>query len=76
RDLGYRTYAMLQKGTLDQRVLRERYVEALELEKAIQRAIMGGGGFVLGFTHHYKEVRDWFSEKGIEIIPVYQYETN
>ncbi|MFA6863428.1 MAG: hypothetical protein WCS11_06025 [Dysgonamonadaceae bacterium] len=36
----------------------------------------GGGGFVLGFTHHYKEVRDWFSEKGIEIIPVYQYETN
>lgn len=39
RDLGYRTYAMLQKGTLDQRVLRERYVEALELEKAIQRAI-------------------------------------
>ncbi len=39
RDLGYRTYAMLQKGALDQRVLRERYVEALELEKAIQRAI-------------------------------------
>jgi len=38
-DLGYRTYAMLQKGALDQRVLRERYVEALEFEKAIQRAI-------------------------------------
>lgn len=32
----------------------------------------GGGGFVLGFTHHYKEVRDWFLEKGIEVIPVYQ----
>lgn len=39
RDLGYRVYAMLQKGTLDQRVLRERYVEALELEKAVQRAL-------------------------------------
>ena len=33
----------------------------------------GGGGFMLGFTHHYKEVRESFSEKGIEIIPVYQY---
>ena len=33
----------------------------------------GGGGFILGFTHHYKEVRERFSEKGLEIIPVYQY---
>lgn len=33
----------------------------------------GGGGFILGFTHHYKEVRERFTEKGIEIIPVYQY---
>lgn len=33
----------------------------------------GGGGFILGFTHHYKEVRERFSEKGMEIIPVYQY---
>ena len=33
----------------------------------------GGGGFILGFTHHYKEVRERFSEKGFEIIPVYQY---
>ena len=33
----------------------------------------GGGGFVLGFTHHYTEVRDIFLKKGIEIIPVYQY---
>lgn len=33
----------------------------------------GGGGFILGFTHHYKEVKERFSEKGIEIIPVYQY---
>ncbi len=33
----------------------------------------GGGGFILGFTHHYKEVRERFTEKKIEIIPVYQY---
>ena len=33
----------------------------------------GGGGFILGFTHHYKEVRERFLDKGIEIIPVYQY---
>ncbi|HKL71339.1 MAG TPA: hypothetical protein VJ855_01675 [Marinilabiliaceae bacterium] len=36
----------------------------------------GGGGFILGFTHHYKEVRERFLEKGIEIIPVYQYRVN
>ncbi len=34
----------------------------------------GGGGFILGFTRHYKEVRERFLEKGMEIIPVYQYE--
>ncbi len=39
RDLGYRVYAMMQKGTLDQKLLRERYVEALELEGAVQRAL-------------------------------------
>lgn len=33
----------------------------------------GGGGFILGFTHHYKEVKERFIEKGIEIIPVYQF---
>ncbi len=36
----------------------------------------GGGGFILGFTHHYKEVRERFLDKGIEIIPVYQYRLN
>ncbi len=39
RDMGYRVYAMMQKGALDQRLLREQYVEALELEKAVQRAL-------------------------------------
>lgn len=33
----------------------------------------GGGGFVLGFTHNYKEVSERFTNHGIEIIPVYQY---
>ena len=36
----------------------------------------GGGGFVLGFTHHYSEVKKRFSEKGIEMIPVYQVGRN
>lgn len=35
----------------------------------------GGGGFVLGFTRHYREVKERFLAKGKEIIPVYQYET-
>lgn len=34
----------------------------------------GGGGFILGFTRHYKKVRERFINKGMEIIPVYQYE--
>ena len=33
----------------------------------------GGGGFILGFTHNYKEVSERFTKQGIEIIPVYQY---
>ena len=32
----------------------------------------GGGGFILGFTHHYTEVKQRFMKKGIEVIPVYQ----
>lgn len=39
RDMGYRVYTMMRKGEIDQRALRERYVEALELEKAIERGI-------------------------------------
>ncbi len=35
----------------------------------------GGGGFVLGFTRHYNEVKVNFKEKGLEIIPVYQYKS-
>lgn len=31
----------------------------------------GGGGFILGFTRHYKEVRQRFLDKGMEVIPVY-----
>ncbi len=34
----------------------------------------GGGGFILGFTRHYSEVKKLFTEKGMEVIPVYQYE--
>ncbi len=33
----------------------------------------GGGGFILGFTHNYKEVSKRFAKQGLEIIPVYQY---
>ncbi|MDD2475590.1 MAG: hypothetical protein PHI32_06735 [Dysgonamonadaceae bacterium] len=36
----------------------------------------GGGGFALGFTHHYSEVKERFLKKGMEIIPVYQYKYN
>jgi mevalonate kinase len=34
----------------------------------------GGGGFVLGFTREYTEVKKRFSLQNIEIIPVYQAE--
>ena len=34
----------------------------------------GGGGFILGFTRQYSKVRERFINKGMEIIPVYQYE--
>lgn len=43
RDLGYRVYGMMQKGDIDQRALRERYLEALELEKAIERSMRDQG---------------------------------
>ena len=33
----------------------------------------GGGGFILGFTHNYREVSESFTKQGLEIIPVYQY---
>ena len=32
----------------------------------------GGGGFVLGFTHHYKEVKERFLERGMQVVPVWQ----
>lgn len=35
----------------------------------------GGGGFILGFTRNYSEVKAKFLEKGMEVIPVYQYES-
>lgn len=37
RDLGYRTYAMLTKGKLDERALRDRHLTILDLERAIER---------------------------------------
>lgn len=36
----------------------------------------GGGGFILGFTRQYSKVRERFINKGMEIIPVYQYESS
>ena len=32
----------------------------------------GGGGFVLGFTRNYDEVKQRFQEKGMELVPVFQ----
>ncbi len=32
----------------------------------------GGGGFILGFTRHYSEVKKRFTDKGLEVFPVYQ----
>lgn len=32
----------------------------------------GGGGFILGFTRNYEAVRSRFTEKGLEVFPVYQ----
>lgn len=39
RDLGYRVYRMMHRGEIDPRALRDRFVEALELEKAIERGV-------------------------------------
>lgn len=32
----------------------------------------GGGGFALGFTRNYDEVKQRFQEKGMELVPVFQ----
>lgn len=32
----------------------------------------GGGGFILGFTRNYSRSKDYFKNKGIEMIPVYR----
>lgn len=32
----------------------------------------GGGGFVLGFTHHYGEVKERFLGRGVEVVTVWQ----
>ncbi len=32
----------------------------------------GGGGYILGFTHHYEKAKNRFLDNGFEIIPVYQ----
>ncbi|TCO06147.1 mevalonate kinase family protein [Natronoflexus pectinivorans] len=34
----------------------------------------GGGGFVLGFTRNYSEVKERFQEKNMEVVPVYRAE--
>ena len=34
----------------------------------------GGGGFVLGFTHHYSEVKEKFLGKELEVVLVWQVE--
>ena len=33
----------------------------------------GGGGFILGFTHHYSEVKEKFLERDVEVVPVWQF---
>lgn len=49
--------------------------EGLATQKFILKLCgSGGGGFILGFTRHYSLVKKKFKEKGMEIIPVYQYE--
>ena len=54
--------------------LEKEWMHGITSEKYMLKLCgSGGGGFILGFTHHYKEVRERFSEKGFEIIPVYQY---
>lgn len=32
----------------------------------------GGGGYLLGFTRQYSQVKKEFAEQGLEVIPVYQ----
>ena len=36
----------------------------------------GGGGFVLGFTHHYNEVKERFLKRGVKVVPVWQVRSN
>lgn len=52
----------------------EMWTEGIESRKYLLKLCgSGGGGFILGFTHHYKEVEQNFRDKGIEMIPVYQH---
>jgi mevalonate kinase len=56
--------------------LHEEWKEGLSSGKfALKLCGSGGGGFILGFTRNYSEVKRLFAEKEMEIIPVYQYES-
>lgn len=55
--------------------LHQEWKEGLASGKFILKLCgSGGGGFILGFTRNYREVKELFAEKGLEMIPVYQYE--
>lgn len=55
--------------------LHEEWKEGLSTGKfTLKLCGSGGGGFILGFTRHYSEVKKRFKKKRMEIIPVYQYE--
>ena len=57
--------------------LHEEWKEGLRSGKfTLKLCGSGGGGFILGFTRYYSEVKNLFAEKEIEVIPVYQYEEN
>lgn len=55
--------------------LHKEWKEGLTTEKfTLKLCGSGGGGFILGFTRNYSEVKKLFTAKEMEVIPVYQYE--
>lgn len=54
--------------------LEEEWIYGVESgEYMLKLCGSGGGGFILGFTHHYQKAKKMFEKKKIDIIPIYQY---
>lgn len=53
--------------------IREIWQQGLKNNNFIMKLCgSGGGGFMLGFTRNFKDAKQYFQQKNMELIPVYQ----